>query len=105
MISPQGALRSGEDIGNGYIEYDCDIADLPSDVRRHIADRLADDHYVCEGVVEDDGTVSPKFENGNPCYLRVEGTRIEDLIEAVRHDQEEVREYLAFKSAGEDSAE
>ena len=101
-ITVQAALRCCEEIVNSTFGFECDIDSLPNDVRVCIADRLYEDdgcEYVCEAVIGADGKVEPRFERDGPCLLVVDGTGIEDLIEAVRQDQAEVVECLASMAA------
>ena len=95
-VTNRAILRSGENIQGNRWAVDCEVSDLPPNARRQLADRLFEDTFVCEGVVNEVGTVEPRLgEYGEPILLRVDGTDLRDLVEAIRQDQREVEECLA----------
>ena len=95
-VTNRAILRSGEDIQGNRWTIDCEVGDLSHDLRRPLADRLFEDTFVCEGVLNDSGSVEPRLgEYGEPVLLQVDGTGLQDLVAAIRRDQSEVEEYLA----------
>jgi hypothetical protein len=89
-------LESGEDDIRGNVwAIDCDLDDLPYEDRKHIAARLFQHEYVCEGVANEDGGVEPSVTCGQPNLICVDGADVDSFLEAVRRDQEEVEDYLA----------
>jgi hypothetical protein len=102
-LTNRAISRSGEDIEGGQYTFDCDLGDLPGHARKQIADRLHDDTNLCKGDVTDAGTVEPsvtyQFNAEEPDLLVVDGTGIDDLIKAVRQDQAEIQDILAYRAA------
>lgn len=95
-VTNRAILRSGEDIHGNRWTMECEVNDLPPNVRRLLADRLFEDTFVCEGVLNESNCVEPRLgEYGEPVLLQVNGTGLRDLAEAIRQDQREVEECLA----------
>ena len=89
------AILLSETIRGDEWDLECEADDLSYDERDQIAARLYDDRYTCEGVVNDEGGVEPRLDqNGQPVLLRVDGTELGDLTDALEKDQKEVEEHL-----------
>ena len=91
---------SGEDIRTDEFQIEFPVNALSPDQRELVANRLYEDEYVCEGVVDNDGNVVPRLDNeGDPVLLLLAGTEVGDFIASLDLDEYEVREYQAGLAA------
>lgn len=95
---------SGEDIRTDEFQIEFPVNALSPDQRELVADRLYEDEYVCEGVLDDDGNVVPRLDNeGNPVLLLLAGTEVGDFIASLDFDESVVQKCWAGL-AGEEAA-